>query len=339
MFERKLATIRKIVEIKEIPNADKIEACRVDGWWVVCNKGQFKVDNLVCYFEIDSWIPESISPFLFKGEVYEDVPGAKLRTVRLRKQVSQGLILPLHELPAPRSFLENLPEGYDLTSTLGIKLHVKPIPANLRGKVIGRLPGVWRKTDQERVENLTAKIPNSLDIKFEITRKLDGTSMSVGTDAYGEFTICGRNARYSLDSDNAYTRAAKELNLEAPLLKLFDDIGPVQISGELYGLGVQGNPEKLTDLQFYVYDVYLPAQDRYLDREERLKLLSKLPKMQHVPTLAIYTLREMNLETIEDIIEYANTAVTKNQEGVVFKAMDGSFSFKAISNKYLLKEK
>ena len=35
---RKLATIREIAEIKPIPDADRIEVARIDGWEVVVSK-------------------------------------------------------------------------------------------------------------------------------------------------------------------------------------------------------------------------------------------------------------------------------------------------------------
>ena len=93
---RKLATIRRISDIQPIPNADAIEVATVDGWQVVIKKGEFQVGNLAIYLEIDSWVPNTIAPFLSKTKeprVYQGIPGERLRTVKLRGQVSQGLLL------------------------------------------------------------------------------------------------------------------------------------------------------------------------------------------------------------------------------------------------------
>lgn len=99
MTERKLATIRRIAEVKEIVGADAIEAVRVDGWWVVVKKGEYQVGQLAVYLEVDSWVPTDIAPFLTKAghepKEYEGIKGERLRTVKLRGQLSQGLLLPI----------------------------------------------------------------------------------------------------------------------------------------------------------------------------------------------------------------------------------------------------
>ena len=97
MSERKLATIRKIDEITPIDGAEKIECATVWGWKVVVGKNQFKKDQLIIMCEIDSWIPSTIAPFLTKDghfpKVFNGVEGERLRTVKLRNCLSQGLIL------------------------------------------------------------------------------------------------------------------------------------------------------------------------------------------------------------------------------------------------------
>lgn len=96
---RKLATVRKVAEIKEIPLATEIEAVRVDGWWVVAKKGEYTVDQLAVYIEVDSWVPTDIAPFLTKAghepKEFEGIKGERLRTIKLRGQISQGLLLPI----------------------------------------------------------------------------------------------------------------------------------------------------------------------------------------------------------------------------------------------------
>ncbi len=99
---RKLATIRQIAEIRPIPGADYIEAVRVDGWWVVDKKGARKVGDKVVYFEIDSFLPERPQyEFLRKSSAKihaNGTPGFRLKTVKLRKQISQGLVMGLKDL-------------------------------------------------------------------------------------------------------------------------------------------------------------------------------------------------------------------------------------------------
>lgn len=98
---RKMASIEIISDIVPHSNADAIELAIIKGWQVVVKKGEFHRGDMVLYFEIDSWIPTELAPFLSKGHeprVYKGVRGERLRTVKLRQEISQGLILPLSVL-------------------------------------------------------------------------------------------------------------------------------------------------------------------------------------------------------------------------------------------------
>jgi len=101
-MERKMASIQQIIDIKPIEGADAIEAVKVNGWWVVAKKEQFKNNELVVFCEIDSWIPTSVAPFLTKPgkfpKEYSGVQGERLKTIRLKGQISQGLVLKLEDL-------------------------------------------------------------------------------------------------------------------------------------------------------------------------------------------------------------------------------------------------
>ena len=117
-MSRKLATVRCIDSIDPIPGADAIEVATVGGWkTVVAKKDGFKAGDLAIYCEVDSWIPTELAPFLSKGNEpreYNGVKGERLRTIKLRGTLSQGLILPMTgQNPLLR-------EGDDLTEFLGI---------------------------------------------------------------------------------------------------------------------------------------------------------------------------------------------------------------------------
>ena len=98
---RKLASVQRVLEKKQIAGACLIEAYRVNGWWVVDKKDAYEVGDLVVYCEVDSWIPHTLAPFLTKPghspREYLGVKGERLRTVKLKGQISQGLLLPLVE--------------------------------------------------------------------------------------------------------------------------------------------------------------------------------------------------------------------------------------------------
>lgn len=108
-MERKLASVRKISDLSPIEGADKIELATVGGWKVVVAKDVgHKVGDMVIYCEIDSFLP--IKPefeFLRKSSYKKMVDGRegfRLRTSKLKGQISNGLILPL-------SILENVTGG------------------------------------------------------------------------------------------------------------------------------------------------------------------------------------------------------------------------------------
>ena len=145
----KLAYIRTISSISAIPNADAIECATVDGWTVVVKKGEFVPGDLAVYFEIDSWIPTEIAPFLTKPNKepseFEGIKGERLRSIRLRKQLSQGLLLPLHSLSEEvaeycQGINFNDPTGIDLTEQLGIRKWERPPASNAAWDGKGQLP-------------------------------------------------------------------------------------------------------------------------------------------------------------------------------------------------------
>lgn len=183
---RKLATVRKISALLPIAGADFIEAAVIDGWEVVVKKGQFAVGDLCVYFEIDSFVPGSDPRYAAFSErfiTWEGKQGMRVKTVRLRKQLSQGLVMPLSDYPEISEPHENM----DVTDILKIEKW-EPAEekqsnaggANFDGRNKTRsFPFFIRKTDQERVQNRVNMMPKFADHSFEVSIKLDGSSMTV----------------------------------------------------------------------------------------------------------------------------------------------------------------
>ncbi len=102
-MDRKLATIRRITKIEPIENADKIEKVSVGGWNVIAAKEVgHKVGDLVIYCEIDSFLPVKSEYEFLRKSSYKKMPdgteGFRLKTMKMRGAISQGLILPLSVL-------------------------------------------------------------------------------------------------------------------------------------------------------------------------------------------------------------------------------------------------
>lgn len=341
-MERKLASVRQIADIQPIDSADMIELATVDGWKVVVAKDVgHKVGDYVIYCEVDSFLP--IKPefeFLRKSSYRKmgDQEGFRLRTIKLKGQISQGLILPLEEvIPFPNN-LDYMEVGKDVTELLGIVKYEPPVPAELSGKAKGFFPSFIPKTDEERIQNLVSEYDNwkvQSQHQFYVTEKLDGSS---ATFYYkdGVFGVCSRNLELLESEENTFWKVARELDLEN---KMKEHGKNISLQGELIGEGIQGNPYKIKGhtVRFFTgYDIDKQIRINFV----RFVVLLQSMGLEHVPVLN----QEFGFilpDTVEDMLKYAEGKSVLNpnteREGVVVRSMDGTISFKAISNKFLLK--
>lgn len=336
---RKLASIRAIDALTPIEGADKIEVATIGGWKVVCQKGLYNVGDLAVYFEIDSFIPTAIAPFLTKPghtpKVFNGVEGERLKTVRLRGQLSQGLLIPIKELYGKLLGLNDHFDGQDVTEHLGIQKWEPFIPAQLAGNVKGNFPTLVPKTDQERVQNLKKEIHEAAGRSFEVTEKLEGSSMTcyLIEDVFG---VCSRNLDLKRDENNTFWQVAIRDDIEQKMRSAHMG-GGYAIQGELIGPGIQGNIYKLGRPEFHVFDVYNIADGCYLNPQARRNLVEHLG-LKHVPVVDV----DFDLpDSVDELLLMAEDKSVLNRsqerEGIVFKDNNGGMSFKAISNRYLLK--
>lgn len=338
---RKMATIRQIDALNPIEGADAIECATIGGWKVVVKKGEFSVGDLAVYCEIDSWIPTELAPFLSKGKEpreFEGIRGERLRTVTLRGQLSQGLLLNLDSaIPQTNSFVP----GDDVSETLGIVKWERPMNAQLAGMAKGNFPSLIPKTDQERAQNLVGEILAAAQAgsQFEITEKLEGSSMTVYL-INGEFGVCSRNLDLKETADNTFWQVARKQQIEEKMRAVGD--GDWAIQGELIGPGIQGNIYKLSRPEFRVFDVYNVQPGEYVPPVYRRALIERMGLL-HVPVL--WSNKDLGVGSIDELLQWAEgksvmgDIVGPEREGIVFKEVGGGMTFKAVSNKYLLGEK
>lgn len=373
---RKLASIRQIAEINPIEGADAIEVATVDGWKVVIKKGEYAVGALVVYLEIDSWVPTELAPFLSKGQEpreYNGVKGERLRTVKLRGQISQGLLLPVEwhgdrdKFPCILAFkhedgigfYRQVTPGDDVTEALNIQKWESVLPAQLAGMAAGLFPtSLIPKTDQERIQNcfgeiqkkayrfLTQKVWNAetqvleehpveipkgfREPTYEVTMKLDGSSCTIFRWE-DELRVCSRNLELKIvdeNSDNAFVAMA---------LQIGDRIrNGMAVQGELMGPGIQGNREGFTQPRFFVFDVYDINDGDYYEPVDRRYICRQLD-LEQVPVLGENWIAPPSVEEGLAMAE-GPSLVHSIREGLVWKCNeDPKFSFKIISNKFLLK--
>lgn len=366
---RKLVTIRQVSAVNPIEGADSIERITIEGWNVVSQKGNYQPGDFAVYFEIDSFLPDGDERWQDlvdkQPREFEGKKGHRLRTIKLRGQVSQGFSIPLRKFPEilkemgvdvskvgdskqlmdmaikmadPISFRD-----HDFSSLLGVVKWEPPIPAELQGLVKGLFPSFIRKTDQERVQNLPEVI-NDHEAEYERTIKLDGSSMTVYHNN-GEVGVCSRNLELKLEGNEGNTLI--RVATQSGLLKHLQEVGlNIAVQGELMGPGIQGNRENLKHHKFFVFDVYDIDTGEYWFPDKRRGLVDLIIAdcdknlIEHVPVESTnYKIKaDATIESL--LLEAEGPSITHpTREGFVYKRKDGKFSFKTISNKFLLKEK
>lgn len=338
MGERKLARVVRIDDIRTHDNADALELAYIGGWQVVIKKGEFQIGDLAVYLEIDSWVPHDLAPFLSKGAVprtYNDIPGERLKTVKLRGEVSQGLLLSADEIAGVP--LAEIEEDTDVTEALGIQKWEKPVSAELGGQVKGSFPlDICPKTDAERIQNCWKKVSQDPHVPWVMTEKLDGSSMTVILGELDEVRVASRNQELKINDenkDNTFVKLALETRKKVNLAT------HIAFQGELIGPGIQGNSYKLKTHKFMVFGGWNLSTKKPIDWWN-LSLICKEFGLDMVPMLGSTTMNDW--ESARDLLAYADgrsKLADVAREGIVFRHVDGHNLriFKAISNKWLIK--
>jgi len=334
---RKLASIQKILGLEAIENADAIEKATVLGWQLVVKKGEFQIGDLCVYIEIDSILPDKPEFEFLKAR------GMRIRTIRLRGQVSQGICFPLSILP-PEIPLD---EDTDLTEILGVEKYEMPIPAYLAGKIKGKFPSFIPKTDETRIQILQPLLDKYAGEKCYITEKLDGSSATYFL-RNDEFGVCSRNLELLEDEENSYWTVARSIGVEEKLRSLGKNIA---IQGELVGEGIQGNKLRIKGQTIYFFNAFDIDKFEYYQFEQFNSIMTQLG-LESVPVVEEHYFLENNIQSIVD------KSVIKSglrpevwAEGIVIRPYaekldlmlstlignNGRLSFKAINPEFLLK--
>ncbi|MDR3183345.1 MAG: hypothetical protein LBT89_10620 [Planctomycetaceae bacterium] len=381
-MSRQLATVTRIKRIEAIPGADVIAKAvmTTNSWQVVVKKSDLNEGELAVYFEVDSFIPrdnngetDSRFEFLAKSSAKKmgEVDGYRLRSVKLRNTLSQGLLLPVSLFPE----ITDPKEGDDVTDILGILLYEPPLPPmqnSMPRTALRTFPRFIEKTDQIRVQSIKPEEWTELRTHhYEVTVKMDGSSGSFFYNK-GEFGLCSRNCQlidlsgtgifgkicrwfYNLFNRHhkktlgfnrsVYSDMAAKYDVEQKLRDYCVQQGRnLALQGEICGEGIQSNREKIPnrEQQFFVFDVFDIDTQKYISGEERRSLAAQFD-MLHVPVIAEDYCIDGNLaaeQIVPHLLEFADGPGLYNdcREGLVFKSLsDPNVHFKVISNKYLLK--
>ena len=343
---RKLASVQRVWKIEPIEGADRIELAHVLGWQCVVNKGQMKPMDIAVYFEIDSFLPIRPEFEFMRASSYKNSDilgeGFRLKTMRFRGQISQGLLLPLNTFPEIPADAE---VGTDVTELLGVRKWEIEERATTGGTVVGTLPYDIPHTDETRVQENPDLIQAFAGLEYYISTKMDGSSHSIGVDENG-FHVTGHNYEYKDDGSSAFYKLVNDRGYREKLEAFAKEHGlnTLTIQGEFCAPGIQRNRLKLTKPEWYVFTVRENGKRAGLDR--MLEVCEALG-LDHVPIEERGFDLPSKYPTVEALLERADGEYPKGgkKEGIVIRPVEpvfcplisASLSMKVVSNKYLLK--
>lgn len=224
-LHRELARIVAIDEILVHPKADRMELAIIGGWQCCIKKGEFKAGDIALYCEIDAMLPTSVDEFAFLEARKDDLKAvgdnsyARIKTIKLRGEMSQGLLLPIPKMLGTRKVGENVTQALGVLKYEGKKQKLEnvtqkntwldrlclrisgPAPEN---PLLG-WPTFINKTEEDRVQNRQAVYRQAAESGelFEVSWKLNGSSMSAFHRTWPEdgmihAGVCSRNDEISL---------------------------------------------------------------------------------------------------------------------------------------------
>lgn len=371
-MERKLASIQRIVSLSPIVGADAIEKATILGWdVVVAKKDNYEVGDLVCYCEVDSILPDKPEFEFLRERKF------RIKTIKLKGQVSQGIAFPLSILPRPKGHYD---EGKDVTDELGVRKYdpqaeferkesdrLAAIDKNRMTKFLKRyswyrrltnmfikldrkpFPSFIRKTDEDRIQLFPNYYEKWSNLPFTITEKLDGQSATYfcvpnpKRSLFGKkwlFGVCSRNFQLLKPDSSSYWTLAKELDIENKMIDYCTRWGcGLIIQGEAVGRGIQGNKYNLDGFKLFVFNVVQYYKGDYSPLNQQHQIL--FCTNHGLDSVSVLEWDFKLKPTIVEMVELAKgkSLLKKDvlREGIVVRNYDNNVSFKVINPDFLLK--
>lgn len=334
---RKLVSVQTIRDIIPANNADALEIAIINNWNVVVKKNVFTPGQKVLFFEIDSMIPFKDKRFGLPENQEKNaktVNGEKfhvLKTVKLRGNISQGLIAPLDDFINDGMELE---EGVDLSEKLGVLKKEDNVDSKISSGVSGKFDTrLARKSDSERIQNLFDHWDTIKSHDWIATEKIDGSSLTIAKDYDGKIRLFSRNNEIFAEDHPIFNILGSDFfnNLEKG----------TAVQGEIFGNKIQSNRLGINGVDFRAFSMF---------RNGNLVSVSEWPDF--VNDIRVPVLDVELPDTIDELISMvdgmkstispdrlAEGIVFHEKNGKTFKFLSDRSNFKVISNKFLLKEK
>jgi RNA ligase (TIGR02306 family) len=329
-MERRLVSIQTIDAVDPIAGADNIMQARVMGWTVVVKKGEFAAGDPCVFFEIDSVLPDGPAWAEFMR-----ARGFRVRTLKLRGVLSQGLALPIAILEG-----RDAVRDVDLRAQLGVT-KFEPVLPDAR-ELAGPFPARVPKTDEIRLQSALAVLDELRGQAFYVSTKCDGSSATYVRDGH-DFVACSRNWALTRGENHVWRLAAR-YQLEDRL--------PVDfaIQAEVCGPGIQKNRLGLSAVDLFVFNVYDLRAAKFLELDAFLAFCAE----RGLPTVPIERVVRGDEalhypHSLDGWLEAARgtyAGTKQRKEGIVVRplveqasaALGGRLSFKVINNDFLLKD-
>lgn len=359
-----LASIQKITKIIPCPNSDFLEICTVLGWQVVTKKDEYQVGDNCIYIQIDTVCP-STEQFEFLRD-----RNFRVRTIKLRKQLSQGLIIPLTDKMLISSTAKYL-EGADVSEEIGIKKYEKP-NNNPSREEKPRMPKIWykkwiylfkynilykafpnlqplsrspfpsnlvSKTDEERIQNIPQTLEKYKGEEFVVSYKMDGSSITIIHNKVlgkSKYRICSRNFELH-DTKNEWYKTFVNTNFQVHIDNLVKhyNTNDIIVQGECIG-NFNGNHHNLSKDEIRLFNIIVNGK-----RVNQIEFLQTCGLL-HIPHCELFKYIVLN-HSMDEILKISEQPDILNPkvplEGLVWRNIEDNFSFKVINNNYALTEK
>lgn len=313
-------TLEKIEKVWNHPNADRLSMAKVEGlaFQFVIGKNQFQPGDAVLYFPLDSLIPESI---LQKMNMVGKLSGKDkniIRTLKLRGELSQGLVFPASLLTENQARLS----PKEITELLGVTKYEPPVNMTQDG-ILKDLPTGFSKYDIEGADRYCHIVELLMEQDVVIMEKMEGTNFSTAKDKEHS-VIVNQRSNTIIEKEgvlNTYWKAARNSNLTS----IIQTLGPISaIYGELCGPSIQKNIYRLNDHKVFVFDI--KDSGKWMGWDE-FKSFTEIHSLQTAPILFVGKLKDfLNGKSIQ---ESSNGKSLINpealREGIVVKPVTEQF--------------
>lgn len=319
-------TVERIGRVWKHENADLLEMASLEGkeYDFVVGKGDFVPADVVVYFPVDSILPEWICSTLNLTGKLAGREKNRVKTVRLRGNISQGVVCSPRQLAPAINGETALQVGDDVTDLLGVTKYEPPLIPSHWG-TLAQLPSYVSAYDIESAQNFTDIVELLMDEPCFITEKLEGSHWSATIYPDGEVAVCQRNHRIlSVEGgEHDWHKVLRTQGLGDALRAMLHDRADsraLTLRGEMLGPGVQSNIYGLKNHEVRVFDIEIDQQS--VNAALFLELTSAYG-IQTVPVLASgVTLRAwLNGKTLKEASNGPSALAERLREGVVIKPM------------------